>query len=133
MTFVPRRPSEVGVMAVTLPAARPLSDETLGALRLRALDGCELGYTEAEVADLLGVGRETARRRWSAYAGGGVAALPGGAAGAAVGVRADARRRPGTTRPRVDPGAHAGGVGHRRPAVESPGRPRPDPPGVRRH
>ena len=63
-------------MAVSLPDARELSDEVLEALRLRALHGCELGFTEAEVADLLGVCRETVSRWWSAYADGGVDALP---------------------------------------------------------
>src|SRR5205807_9981831 len=63
-------------MAVPLPDARELSDEVLEALRLRALHGCELGFTEAEVADLLGVCRETVCRWWSAYARGGVGALP---------------------------------------------------------
>ncbi len=59
-------------MAVSLPDARELSDEVLEALRLRALHGCELGFTEAEVADLLGVCRETVCRWWSAYAERGV-------------------------------------------------------------
>jgi transposase len=48
----------------------------LEALRLRALRGCELGFTEAEVADLLGVCRETVCHWWSAYAQGGREALP---------------------------------------------------------
>jgi transposase len=72
-------------MAVTLPDARSLSDETLEALRLRALHGCELGYTEAAVAELLGVGRDTVSRWWSAYADGGVDALPGGRTGRPLG------------------------------------------------
>jgi transposase len=63
-------------MAVLLPDARQLSDEVLEALRLRALRGCELGFTEADVADLLGVCRETVCRWWSAYTHGGVTALP---------------------------------------------------------
>ncbi len=63
-------------MAVPLPDARELSDDVLEALRLRALHGCELGFTEAEVADLLGVCRETVSRWWSAYVHGGVDALP---------------------------------------------------------
>src|SRR5262249_33431837 len=50
--------------------------EVLEALRLRALHGCELGFTEAEVADLLGVARETVCRWWSAYIAGGLDALP---------------------------------------------------------
>lgn len=63
-------------MALTLPDARQLSDEVLQALRLRAVHGCELGYTESQVADLLGVARETVSRWWSAYAAAGVEALP---------------------------------------------------------
>jgi hypothetical protein len=53
------RSPEEGFMAVSLPDARELSDEVLEALRLRALRGCELGFTETEIADLLGVRRET--------------------------------------------------------------------------
>src|SRR5262249_34888831 len=67
---------EHGIMAIPLPDARELSDEVLEALRLRALRGCELGFTEADVAGLLGVSRETVSRWWSAYAGGGLDALP---------------------------------------------------------
>jgi transposase len=63
-------------MAIPLPDARELSDEVLEALRLRALRGCERGLTEAEVADLLGVCRETVCHWWSAYARGGLPALP---------------------------------------------------------
>jgi transposase len=63
-------------MPVTLPDARQLSDEVLQALRLRALHGCELGFSETEVADLLGVARETVSRWWSAYAEQGLDALP---------------------------------------------------------
>ena len=63
-------------MAVTLPDARQLSDEVLEALRLRAVRGCELGFTETDVADLLGVARETVARWWSAYRAGGTEALP---------------------------------------------------------
>src|SRR5687768_15131936 len=70
------RPLEEGLMAIPLPDARELSDEVLEALRLRALRGCELGFTEADVADLLGVCRETVCRWWSAYAEGGLGALP---------------------------------------------------------
>ena len=46
-------------MAVPLPDARELSDDVLDALRLRALRGCALGFTEDAGADLLGVCRET--------------------------------------------------------------------------
>jgi transposase len=67
---------EEGLMAVSLPDARELSDNVLEALRLRALRGCELGFTEADVADLLGVCRETVCHWWSAYVHGGLDALP---------------------------------------------------------
>jgi transposase len=67
---------EYGNMAISLPDTRELSDEVLEALRLRALRGCQLGFTEADVADLLGVARETVSRWWSAYAQGGLPALP---------------------------------------------------------
>lgn len=63
-------------MAISLPDARELSDEVLEALRLRALHGCQLGFTEVEIAELLGVRRETVSHWWSAYAGGGLDALP---------------------------------------------------------
>src|SRR3981081_203755 len=72
-------------MAVPFPDARQLSDEVLQALRLRALRGCELGYTESQVADLLGVARETVCRRWSAFADQGRAALPPHTTGRPVG------------------------------------------------
>src|SRR3954469_21672324 len=64
-------------MAITLPDARQLSDGVLEALRLRAIRGCELGFTEADVAALLGVSRETVSRWWSAYTRHGPDALPG--------------------------------------------------------
>jgi transposase len=72
-------------MAISLPDARQLSDEILEALRLRALRGCELGFTEADVADLLGVSRETVSRWWTAYAAGGLEAIPGDRTGRPVG------------------------------------------------
>jgi transposase len=72
-------------MAITLPDARQLSDEVLQALRLRAIRGCEMGYTQAEVADLLGLARETVSRWWSAYADSGEDALPGDRTGRPVG------------------------------------------------
>src|SRR5439155_12168606 len=65
-----------GIVAISLPDARLLSDDVLQALRLRALRGCELGFTEADVADLLGVSRETVSRWWSAYSSRGLDALP---------------------------------------------------------
>jgi transposase len=72
-------------MAISLPDARRLSDEVLEALRLRALRGCELGFTEADIADLLGVSRETVSRWWTAYADGGSEAIPGARTGRPVG------------------------------------------------
>ena len=63
-------------MVISLPDARELSDEVLEALRLRAVRGCQLGFTETELADLLGASRETVCRWWSAYADGGLDALP---------------------------------------------------------
>src|SRR5258708_5772744 len=63
-------------MGITMPDARQLSDEVLEALRFRALHGCELGFPQGEVADLLGVSRETVCRWWSAYTSAGVEALP---------------------------------------------------------
>ncbi len=68
-------------MSIELPDARQLSDEALGALRLRALRGIELGYTELELADLLGVCHETISRWWTAYRADGLQALPGGRTG----------------------------------------------------
>ena len=72
-------------MAISLPDARELSDDVLEALRLRALHGCELGFTESQVADLLGVTRETVCRWWSAYAQGGLDALPASRTGRPLG------------------------------------------------
>src|SRR5947209_5387496 len=63
-------------MGIALPDARQLSDEVLEALRFRALRGCELGFTQSDVADLLGVSRETVCRWWPAYTSGGVESLP---------------------------------------------------------
>ncbi len=72
-------------MAITLPDARRLSDDVLEALRLRAIHGCELGFTQAEVSDLLGISRETVSRWWSAYIQQGPDALPGDRTGRPVG------------------------------------------------
>jgi transposase len=63
-------------MSIELPDGRLLSDEVLAALRLRALRGRELGFTEADLADVFGISRETICHWWSAYSQGGVAALP---------------------------------------------------------
>jgi len=72
-------------MAISLPDARELSDDVLEALRLRALQGCQLGYTETELAQLLGVCRETVCHWWSAYVDGGLDALPHDRTGRPVG------------------------------------------------
>ena len=63
-------------MAIELPDARQLSDPVLEALRVRALHGCELGFTEIDLADILGLSRETVSRWWSAYDKGGLDAIP---------------------------------------------------------
>lgn len=72
-------------MAISLPDARELPDVVLESLRLRALHGCELGYTEANMADILGVSRETVSHWWTAYCAGGVEALPHERTGRPVG------------------------------------------------
>ena len=72
-------------MSIILPDARQLSDEVLEALRLRAIRGCEMGFAQAEVAELLGLARETVSRWYSAYAEGGAEALPGERTGRPVG------------------------------------------------
>src|SRR3954469_12353961 len=72
-------------MSIQLPDARRLSDDALQVLRLRALRGIELGYTELELADLLGVCHETISRWWTAYRADGLEALPGGRPGRPLG------------------------------------------------
>src|SRR5882762_8881280 len=72
----PNSSAEGPAMAIELPDARLFSDEVLDALRLRALRARERGLTEADIADLLGVARETVCRWWSAYGSGGLQALP---------------------------------------------------------
>jgi transposase len=72
-------------MAITLPDARQLPDDVLAALRLRALRGCELGFSQADVAQLLGVSRETISRWWSAYSALGLDGLPGDRTGRPLG------------------------------------------------
>jgi transposase len=74
-------------MAITLLDARKLSDEILEALRLRALRGRELGFTEADLAELLGVSRETICRWWSAFQLAGLDGLPGERSGRPLGSR----------------------------------------------
>lgn len=72
-------------MAIELPDARQLSDEALQVLRLRALHGIEQGYSEVELALLLGVSHETVCRWWTAYQADGVTALPGDRTGRPLG------------------------------------------------
>src|SRR5262245_49919810 len=72
-------------MPIELPDARQLSDEALQVLRLRALRGIALGYSELELADLLGVCHETISRWWTAYRAEGLQALPGGRTGRPLG------------------------------------------------
>jgi transposase len=72
-------------MAISLPDARSLSDEILEALRSRALRGCEMGLTEADVAGMLGVRPETVSRWWTAYTSAGIDALPGERTGRPLG------------------------------------------------
>jgi transposase len=68
-------------MAIELPDARELSDEALQVIRLRALRGLELGYSEVDLAALLGVRNETICRWWTAYRAHGLNSLPGGRTG----------------------------------------------------
>jgi transposase len=72
-------------MPIQLPDARQLSDEALQVLRVRALRGLELGYSEVDLADLLGVCHETISRWWTAYAADGLSALPAGRTGRPLG------------------------------------------------
>jgi len=63
-------------MTLSLSDGRQLSDEVLEAFRIRALHGIEMGFSEADLADILGVTRETVSRWWTAYRAGGLEALP---------------------------------------------------------
>src|SRR5437763_14812863 len=72
-------------MSIQLPDGRHLSDDALQVLRLRALRGIELGYSELDLADLLGVCHETISRWWTAYRAEGLPALPGGRTGRPLG------------------------------------------------
>jgi transposase len=75
----------VAIMPIALPDARQLSDEAIEVLRLRALRGIDLGFTEADMADVLGVSRDTVSRWWTAYTLGGIDALPHDRSGRPVG------------------------------------------------
>jgi transposase len=72
-------------MSIQLPDARQLSDEALQVLRLRALRGIELGYSELDLAEVLGVCHETISRWWTAYRADGLLALPGDRTGRPLG------------------------------------------------
>ena len=63
-------------MAILLPDSRSLSDDVMQALRLRALHARELGVTEEQIADILGLTRETISRWWTASTHGGLEAIP---------------------------------------------------------
>jgi len=84
-------------MAITLPDSRSLPNATLEDLRLRALHACEAGFTETDIALILGVRRETVCQWWTAYRHGGLDALPQGRTGRPVGSRrllADTQAQP---------------------------------------
>lgn len=72
-------------MAVCIPDARELPDVVLEAFRLRAISALEAGFSETEVAAVLGVARETVCRWFSAYREGGVESLPHNRTGRPVG------------------------------------------------
>jgi transposase len=72
-------------MPIELPDSRHLSDEALQILRIRALHGIELGYSEVERAQLLGVCHETISRWWTSYCTEGLDSLPGGRTGRPLG------------------------------------------------
>ena len=72
-------------MAISLPDSRSLSDDVLEALRLRALWGCEQGFRQQDIAQLLGVRPETVSRWWSAYCAEGQDGLPGDRTGRPTG------------------------------------------------
>lgn len=72
-------------MAVELPDGRELSDEALQVLRLRALRGIELGFSEVDLSDILGVCHETISRWWTSYRVDGLDSLPGGRTGRPLG------------------------------------------------
>jgi transposase len=72
-------------MSIQLPDARQLSDDALQVLRLRALRGLELGYSELDLAELLGVRHETISRWWTAYRAEGLDSLPGERSGRPLG------------------------------------------------
>jgi transposase len=72
-------------MALSLPDARHLTEEVVAALRVRVLPGCALGFTETDVAQILGVSRESVSRWWSGFGAGGLDALPHDRTGRPIG------------------------------------------------
>ena len=72
-------------MAIVLPDARQLPDEVLQELRLRALRGLEMGFTQSDMGEMLGFARETVSRWWSAYQAFGLDGLPDDRSGRPVG------------------------------------------------
>jgi transposase len=70
---------------IELSDARHLSDDALAVLRPRALRAIQLGYSETEVADLLGLRHETVCRWWTAFQVEGLDGLPGGRTGRPLG------------------------------------------------
>jgi transposase len=78
-------PHHGAAMPIRLPDTRSLSDETIDALRLRAIHGLELGHTGLELAAILGVAPQTVSEWWTAYKTGGVDALPGDRTGRPLG------------------------------------------------
>ena len=64
-------------MPISLPDARSLPDNVLEVLRLAAIRGCQLGFAQKDLAELLGVACETISRWWSAYCAEGLEGLPG--------------------------------------------------------
>lgn len=76
---------ECVTLAITLPDSRHLSDEVLSALRLRALHAYELGYTQKQIAAVLGINRVVVSRWWTAYQRYGLSAWPLGRSGRPTG------------------------------------------------
>lgn len=72
-------------MAIELPDGRQLSDEALQVLRLRALRGIELGFSEVDLCEILGVCHETISRWWTGYCADGLGSLPGDRTGRPLG------------------------------------------------
>jgi len=68
-------------MPIEIADARHLCDVALDVLRLRAIHGIESGYSQVELAKLLGVRNETISRWWIAYQADGIDSLPGNRTG----------------------------------------------------